>query len=383
MTKLIIAQPYLMLKGGAERVILKIAQHYKAKIYTMEYNKLTTFPEYADIEIELIGKDIPFSDMLPYRASQGLRYGYNYYNLKIKDDYDVINSHISPSEWIRHDNKPVLWYCHTPPREVYDLYAARMKNRNYADKFIYASFTSAYKLIAHRIVKDLECIATNSTNTKERIKKYFERDATVINPGIDHNEFTDNGDEKFFLYPSRILANKRQDYVLNAFARFQKKNPKSKHRLIIAGTLSQDKEHQDYFEKLKAMKVKNVLFKTNITDKDLKSLYSRSTAVLFAASNEDFGIVPLEGMASSKPVISVNEGGPRETIIDEKTGFIINSPEEMTDKMCFVVDHPKIAEQMGKAGRKRVESEYTWERFFEKFDPLVKKTAKYQSDASK
>ncbi len=373
--KLILAQPYLTLKGGAERVILKIAQHYNASIYTMEYNKSTTFPEFEGMDIRMIGKDVPFSNMLPYRASQGLRYGYNFYNMLIKEDYDVINSHISPSEWIRHQNKKVLWYCHTPPREVYDLYAQRMKNRNYAEKFIYASFTSAYKMIAHNIIKDLEAIATNSTNTRDRIKKYFGRDATVINPGIDTKEFRNDGDEKFFIYPSRILSNKRQDFVINAFAKFQKKMPKAKYKLVIAGTLSPDKEHQEYFGKLKAMNVKNISFRPNVSEKELKDLYARCTAVLFAATNEDFGIVPLEGMASEKPVITINEGGPKDTVIDGKTGFVINNAEEMAEKMQFLAENKSAAQHMGEEGKRRVEKEYTWDAFFKKFDPLARKVA--------
>ncbi|MDE1870142.1 MAG: hypothetical protein KGH71_04125, partial [Candidatus Micrarchaeota archaeon] len=79
-------------------------------------------------------KKIPFADSLPYRASQGMRAGYTFYNLKIKEDYDVINAHTSPSEWIRHKNPRVLWYCHTPIREVYDLYKFRMQNRAFKEK---------------------------------------------------------------------------------------------------------------------------------------------------------------------------------------------------------------------------------------------------------
>ncbi|MEM0201076.1 MAG: hypothetical protein QXD23_01595, partial [Candidatus Micrarchaeaceae archaeon] len=99
--KLMILQPYLNIKGGAERVILEIAKHYNAPILTLEYNKNDTYKEFEDLDIRVVGKKIPFSNMLPYRASQGLRYGYNFYNLKIKEDYDVLNPHISPSEWIR------------------------------------------------------------------------------------------------------------------------------------------------------------------------------------------------------------------------------------------------------------------------------------------
>jgi len=381
--RLVLAQPYLTMKGGAERVILRIAQKYKAPIYTLEYDKSSTFPEFGDIDIKVIGKDIPFSDMLPYRAAQGLRYGYNFYNLKIGEDYDAINSHISPSEWIRNRNERVLWYCHTPPREVYDLYTERMKNRSYGEKFLYASFANAYKMISKGMVEKIEQIATNSSNTRERIIKYYSRDASVISPAIDQRDFTSSGDDKYFLCPSRILQTKRQDYVIEAFARFAKKHKNNKHRLVVAGALSKDGEHTEYFEKLQRMKVKGVTFKVNIGDDELRNLYSRCTAVLFAAINEDFGIVPLEAMASSKPVISVNEGGPRDTVANGITGFLVKSQEEMSEKMRLLADNPELAEEMGRKGKNRLGRLYSWEAFFKKFDSVLRKVANGESGAQR
>ncbi len=374
--KLILMQPYLNLQGGFERVILKIAQHYKATIYTLEYDRKTTFPEFDDVEIKVLGTKGGVSRILPYRASQGFRYGYNFYNLRLREDYDVINPHISPSEWIRHKNKRVLWYCHTPPREVYDLYSVRMKNRSRKEKVLYATMVGAYKLIANGIVKNIEEIATNSSNTGQRIMKYYSRDATVINPGIDASRFTNSGDGKFFLYPSRIVINKRQDYVIDAFKAFVKKT-KSKHRLVLAGTVSRDPEHAEYVERLmKQASGYRIEIRQNPNDRQITELYSRCSAVLFAAINEDFGLVPLEGMASSKPVISVNEGGPVETIIDGKTGFLVNSQAEMAEKMRFVEEHASLAARMGKEGRRRVEERYGWDSFFAKFDPLLRKVSK-------
>jgi glycosyltransferase involved in cell wall biosynthesis len=375
--KLLLIQPYLNLRGGVERVILKIAQHYKAEIYTLEYSKADTFDEFGDLDIKIIGKDVPLADRLPYRASQGLRYGYNFYNLKIKEDYDVINSHISPSEWIRHKNERVVWYCHTPPREVYDLYETRMQNRPYREKLLYAALVGTYKLMSRGITKKIEHIATNSNTTRERIRKYYNRDATVINPGLDAKDFHNDGDDKYFLYPSRFVINKRQDYVISAFNQFVKKTKDTKHKLVLAGTLSKDPEHQKYFDKLKEMsKNLNVIFKTNIDDDDLKKLYANSTAVLFAAINEDYGYIPIEAMASSKPIISVNEGGPKETIQDNKTGFLVDSTSQMADSMAQLAEQPGLAKEMGSAGRKLVEHKYSWEAFFEKLDPILKDTAK-------
>lgn len=374
--KLLIVQPYISLKGGFERVMLKIAQHYDATVYTLEYNPKTTFPEFKDIDVKLIGKDVPFSNILPYRASQGLKYGYNFYNLKIREDYDVLNPHISPSEWIRHKNPRVLWYCHTPPREVYDLYQARMKYRSYKEKFLYSAMTKTYKLIASRVVNKIEYIAANSSNTKKRIKKYFGRDSTVINPGIEYEKFYNDGDGRYFLYPSRITNTKRQDYVINAFKRFEKAS-KKKYKLVLAGTLSKDPEHVAYYEKLRKMaNGSSVEIKTNINDRELTALYSRSTAVLFAAINEDYGYVPLEGMASSKPVISVNEGGPMETLVEGETGFLVDSYNEMAKRMAYLAEHKSEAETMGRLGRERVVAHYSWDAFFKKFDIALKGVSK-------
>ncbi len=375
--KIIILQPYLNLRGGVERVVLKIATHYKAPIYTLEYESGTTFPEFGDLDIRVIGKRAPLSDALPYRASQGFRFGYNFYNMRINEDYDVLNAHISPSEWIRHNNSRVLWYCHTPPREVYDLYATRMKYRSYKEKFVYSAMTKVYRIIAGRVVGKIEGIAANSDTTRDRIKKYFSRDATVINPGVDYEKFSDEGDGKFFLYPSRILANKRQDYVIDAYKKFVRKTGMKNYSLVLAGTLSQDPEHEAYYEKIKKMaKGHNIKIYTNPDDRRLFGMYANASAVMFAAMNEDYGLVPLEAMASSKPVISVNEGGPTETIKDGKTGFLVDTDDEMAEKMRFVAEHPDLAAHMGKEGRRRVVDNYSWGAFFKKFDVMLKKVGR-------
>ncbi|MGI0141131.1 MAG: glycosyltransferase [Candidatus Micrarchaeales archaeon] len=371
-----ITHPYLNLKGGAERVILEIAKHYDAKIYCIDYDKKETFSDFNDVDIEIIKKKIPFSSILPYRAGQGLKAGYVFYNTKIKEDYDVVNPHTSPSEWIRHKNPRALWYCHTPIREVYDLYSFRMQNRSTKEKLLYFTFANSYKIMSKGIIDRIEGIATNSQNTKSRISKYFGRDATIINPAINPKEFKNSGDEKYFLYISRFYLNKRQEYVIDAFKRFIRKTKLTNYKLILAGSLSNDKEHIAYFEMLKRISPKNVIFKLHTSDAEARKLYSNCTAVLFAAINEDFGIAPLEAMASEKVLIAVNEGGPRETVEDGKTGFLVNSPEDMSEKMKWIVEHKELASKIGKAARKRVAEKYSWDAFFRKFDKMAQKVSK-------
>ena len=269
--KLLIAQHNINERGGAEKVILKIAQRYDATIYTLGYDKEGTFDEFKNIDIKVFSSKGKLSSLFPARVANAIYYGYNFYNLKITEDYDVINPHMSPSEWIRNNNPRVLWYCHTPPRELYDPSVANLRKRSLKEKVLYRYFSNIYKGMEKKVVKKIEAIATNSENTKARIKTALHAKATVISPGIDYKDFTDNGDENYFLYPSRIAEQKRQEYVIDAFEKFARHNKSEKYRLVLAGGLSKRyTDFEEYYNKLKAMNAKNVVFNLNPSNEELR-----------------------------------------------------------------------------------------------------------------
>ncbi len=375
--KLLILQHNLNERGGAERVILKIAQHYDAKIYTLGYESNATFEGFKALDVEVFAKRGVFNGVMPQVIANGVHYGTNFLKLKIKEDYDVINAHMSPSEWSRNKNERVLWYVHTPPREIFDPTIGTVRKRPLHERIAYDALSLFYKRIERGIVKKIEGIATNSENTNIRIIKYLDRKGTVVSPGVDCKGFRNDGDSKYFIYHSRIDRMKRQEYVIDAFRQFLVQSKDKSYKLILSGTLSKRyRSSEEYYGSLKSMHAKNVEFVLNPSDAQVKELYANCTALLFAPINEDFGIVPLEAMASFKPVISVNEGGPKETVLDGKTGFLINSPSEMAKRMLFLAEHRSVAEDMGRQGRRRVEQAYSWEKFFRGFDALARKVAK-------
>lgn len=59
------------------------------------------------------------------------------------------------------------------------------------------------------------------------------------------------------------------------------------------------------------------------TQEDLRDMIARSFAVIYIPENEDFGMIPLEVMSCGVPVIGVNDGGLKETIIHERTGWLL------------------------------------------------------------
>ncbi|MEM4331853.1 MAG: glycosyltransferase [Candidatus Micrarchaeia archaeon] len=376
----VLLQPFLHAKGGLEKVVMEIARKYNPVIYTYRYLPDNTFAEFKQFDIRIVKPALTFpASMLGERVKWGIQSGEAFYNLKIREDYDVINAHGTPSEWARHRNERMLWYCHTPNREAFDLYEWRMKQRGIFGKAIFWASIQFYKHFEYEVVPKIEKIVTNSKNSQARIRKYLNRDAEVIYPGITASHYKNNGYKKYFFYPSRITPEKRFEIAIEAF---KKSGLHSKgYKLIIAGSLIPGRsEHEQYYKKLVSMMDGLGEIRLNVPYLDLIELYSNCTAVLFTPINEDFGIIPLEAMASEKPVIAIDEGGPRETILHEKTGFLCKSTDEMAMCMNLLAADPSLIEKMGRTGRRHVVQNFTWESFFAKFDKALKDTARQKGN---
>jgi len=379
--KLIVFHPFLYTRGGAERVVLEVAKHFNAKIYCSRYEKKNTFKEFSDLDVEVLPKGITrfIPSNVPMRIRDAAIAGEQFYNFKIPEDYDVANAQGTPSEWIRNKNENVLWFCHTPNREAFDLYEWRMSKRNILQKALYWSFIQPYKMFEFSTVPKIEKILANSMNTQSRLKKYLKRkDVEIVNPGVDVEKFSNESYEKFFFYPSRITPEKRFEYAIKAFSLFKKKmGPEAeKWKLIIAGALMKErKEHVEYYKKIKGLLGNMGKIIINPKDEEFMKLYRTCYSVVYTPVDEDFGIIPLEALASNKPCIAVNEGGPKE-IIGQGMGYLVKNEKEMAEKMVFLADNPNLPEQMGKEGRAHVEKNFTWKVFLEKFEKAAKEMAK-------
>jgi len=355
--KLAVATPFLTGMGGMERVVLEIAKHYDATVHCFEYSKHSTFPDFQTLDMDII----PLTKLPFHRVTSAIQAGMLYANMKL-DNYDVINTHQCPSEWLRIRNPNVLAYIHTPNREAYDLYSWRMSKRSLPGKLAFWASIQAFRFIEERTVPRIRKILTNSLNSQTRITKYLKCQSDILHPGINPSDFTCRSYDSFFLCPSRITPEKDIRFTLEAFRTFNRVHPDWK--LIIAGNLTSP----SYLKQLQSNLPPNTLIETNVTDERLRELYSTCTSVVYSPLNEDFGLVPLEAMASSKPCIGKNEGGLRETIDDSSDGFLVDTPSQMASRMSYFADNPDLPPDMGEYGRKKVLEEFTWDRFFTKFD---------------
>ena len=146
----------------------------------------------------------------------------------------------------------------------------------------------------------VDYLLANSNFTAKRIWKYWRRRSEVLHPPVDVNRFEWNRPrEDFYLSVCRLVPNKRVDLLVRAFNRL-------KLPLIVVG----DGVEKEYLKKLAGPTVQIIGFQSK---EKIESLMSRCRAFVYAGI-EDFGIAPVEAMASGAPVIAFGKGGVLDTV---------------------------------------------------------------------
>ncbi|MFA6050307.1 MAG: glycosyltransferase [Candidatus Paceibacterota bacterium] len=179
-------------------------------------------------------------------------------------------------------------------------------------------------------VKNLQSIVANSENVRERIKRYYGRTCEVIHPPIDIEHLANREASDYWLSVNRLTPEKRVLEQIEAF------NILTKERLVIVG--GHDDNHKDYVEDLYGKASYNTQFLGTVSDRELIELYAHCKGFITTALDEDFGMSAVEALASGKPVIAPNEGGYRETIINCKTGILIDTvtAEKITEAVSKI-----------------------------------------------
>lgn len=302
-------------KGGAERVIIELANYLNADIITAGFNP--KLREWINIRAKIV--DIGnFS--IRYNLSIGtlLEAPIRFFLNKGKFDYDIFIFSGQSSIFSQKNGKKNIWFCHTPNRILYDLRQKKLEMASTLRKILLKLYIwILYKKDQQTIKQNVQEIVVNSKNVQKRVNKYYQRSSMVLYPPVETKQFKFRKFGDFYLAVSRLFPEKRIDLIAKAFT----KMPYNK--LIIVG---------DGPEKDKILEIvkdnPNIRLFVNVNDKELIRLYSDCIATIYMPLDEDFGLIPLEGMASGKPCIAVNKGGCKETVINNKTGFLINANEE-------------------------------------------------------
>lgn len=105
---------------------------------------------------------------------------------------------------------------------------------------------------------------------------------------------------------------------------------------------------------------------------DIPAILSLSDVVVCASEFESFGLVNVEAMACETPVVSTNVGGPAETVVDGKTGFLVppHQPREMANRVCQLLNDPSLRIRMGHQGRRWVSERFSLRTYVEQIETL-------------
>lgn len=310
--KIAIAFDYLITRGGMERTIITLAKAFNADIWTTSYLPEKTYPEFQKLRV--FPHPLKFSKMGLMQTEAALKFR----NMDLSK-CDLI---ISMGDWAKQVSMgprtcPQLHYD-TPVRAFYDLYEAIKARLSPIPRQVFRGWVWFMKKLDWQAVQKIDVIVSPSEMVTKRIKKYYKRDAEVVWAPVDIKKFVHRKAEDYFLSVQRIGTTKGIEIQLEVFRRLPSE------KLIIVGAVT--KQVEPYFEKLKKIAPENVVFKESISDEELIELYSKCKAVIQTSMDEDLGKAPIEGMASGKPCIAVNEGGFRETIIHGKTGVLCDPP---------------------------------------------------------
>tara|TARA_Y100000589_G_scaffold240098_1_gene227625 strand:- start:419 stop:1597 length:1179 start_codon:yes stop_codon:yes gene_type:complete len=236
--------------------------------------------------------------------------------------YDLIlsSSHALAKGVITSPDQLHISYVHTPMRYAWDQMETYLKK----SKLSKIGFEIPIRYILYKLrewdfysSQRLDYIIANSNFTSKRIKKYWGLDSDVINPPIDIKRFKyNNPRENYYISVNRLVPNKRIDLLIRAFNKLNLP-------LLIIG---------DGPERFKLEKISNsnIKFLRKISDKEVENYMSRCRAFVYAGI-EDFGIAPVEAMASGSPVIAYGKGG----ILDTVNCLNNENPEKVPNGLLF------------------------------------------------
>lgn len=339
--KIAIVCDFLTMMGGAENVILAMHEAFpSAPIYTAIYNedKLPLFKE-VDVRPSRLQK-IPtklrkYYKLFPTLAVKAMR------KLDL-DEFDIIitSSYLHANQITKtRSDQIIISYCHTPARYYWSHYDLYRKDPGYGKlnpliRPLMPLMIPRQRKLDYEAAQAVDMFIANSTETQERIRKYYGKPSVVLHPPVDIKRFSPARERSdYYVTLGRQLPNKRFDLAVEACTQLGLK-------LKVFGT---GPLHDTLVRKAGP----TIEFYTDrfgdASDKEVEKALNSAKGFVFP-SDEDFGIVAVEALAAGAPVIAYDKAGTRDIIQDGVSGVMFGKQTaeavaaaiQKTDKMTFL-----------------------------------------------
>ena len=329
--RIALVHDYLVQYGGAERVLEAFSEIWpEAPVYTLLYDgrKMLRlggedFLRDQQIRTSFLQK-FPFSKsyhrlfsfLMPLAVEQ---FDFSSFDVVLSDSASFAKGIITKADTLH------ICYCHTPTRYVWDDCHKYLDEYGWSApiRFVAPAFISYLRLWDKAAAGRPDKLIANSFFVRQRIRKYYNREAEVIYPPVETANFAPASKSiigDYYLMVGRFLPYKRFDIVIEAF-----NNLKRPLKIIGAGPDE---------KRLKKMARSNVEFLGWLQPGEpaLREYYQNAKAFIFP-QKEDFGLAAVEAMAVGRPVIAYGAGGALETVKEGETGLFFRNqtPESLIE----------------------------------------------------
>ncbi|WP_084454830.1 glycosyltransferase [Novosphingobium rosa] len=313
---------WLVQMRGGERVLEHLCDMYPdADIFTHVVNRAKLSPKLAarTIHTSWISR-LPFATRhyqkyLPLMPAALEALDLSAYDL-------VISCEAGPAKGIitRPDAVHVT-YCHSPMRYIWDQYHQYRRESGMGARLMMPLFAPRLRQWDMASAARSDRILANSAYVAARVRKFWGREAQVVHPPVETSLFApadDVSDE--YLWAGQLIPYKLPDVAVAAFTA-------SGRRLHVVGA-------GPMLPRLKSMAGPSIRFSERLDFKALRQAYATCKALVFT-SEEDFGMIPVEVMASGRPVIAYGRGGALESVVAGRTGLFYHgsSRDDLLDAL--------------------------------------------------
>ena len=289
-----------------------------------------------------------------------------------RGQYDVVFA--QPCMWtqaplvLRYLRTPAIYYCHEPPRHIYENQFKATDSKltfrtalDYLDPLI-RLYYGAGQSFDWKSTRSAKLVLVNSVFIHDQVKEIYDIEPVISYHGVDTEIFspaTQPAKGKYVLSVGAIQPHKGYDFLIQSFGEI---DAPLRPPLYLIGNVENDSEQKRLQALAQASEV-DLHIEVGLDQPTLTQRYKDALFVAYAPYNEPFGLVPLEAMACGKPVVGVNEGGIRETVVDSYTGFLVErDPLRFGKAIQTLIADPALIEQYGQNGRRHVTENWSWER---------------------
>lgn len=364
--------------GGAERVLLAISNHFPdAPIYTSQYRP-SRIDWFLDKKVHTGWLNI-FPSSLRKLLGPLRQLYFSHLNL---DDFDLVISVTgAEAKSIKVKKAKHLCYCHVPTQYYWALYDHYLKDPGFGFfngfvRFFFKLMVNPLRRKDYQAAQKPDKFIAISHYSKQLIKQYYHRNADIIYPPVDVENFgnkqrkennksvekylekpvENSGSSKFtFINFSRQVNWKRLDLAIKACL-------KTKDNLILVG----EGPEQKNLQKL-AQASPNIKFLPKMSQPELAQLLTQADGFIFP-SLEPFGIAPIEAMAGGCPVLAYAKGGAKDYIKPGLNGILF--PKQSTSSLVQAIQQFKTLKFQPVKVSQSVQN-FNKQRFLQQLDQVV------------